>query len=410
MAVRSALIIGGGIAGPATALALRKAGITATVHEAYSESADGVGGLLMIAPNGMAALDLIGAGDAVRAVSEPMPGMSMADPRGRTLARFSGVPGMEPGRIVWRSDLYKAVNEIASAQGIKVEHGKCLAGAKETADGVTAHFTGGTTAAADILVGADGIRSTVRGLIDPAAPSPEYVGLLGFGGGCRGVDVPGEPGTMYFVLGGKAFLGYWTEPDGQVMWFVNLPHPEALTAEQVRSIPAAHWLAELRDCFAGHVPGEALMNNLAPSELETFGCLEILPKVPHWHRGRMVVVGDAAHAPSSSSGQGASLAIESAVQLGRCLRDLPDAPSAFAAYERLRRPRVEMIIDAAARTNRNKQPGAVMRTVMRWLMPLLMKAMNPEKRLAAEQGYRIDWDEPVGTSPAPVAAGSATLP
>jgi 2-polyprenyl-6-methoxyphenol hydroxylase-like FAD-dependent oxidoreductase len=204
---------------------------------------------------------------------------------------------------------------------------------------------------------------------------------------------------MYFVMGGKAFLGYWAEPGGQISWFVNLPHPQALSAEEARAVPKAAWLAELRECFAGDVPGEALMNSLDADQLETFGRLEILPKVPRWHRGRMVLVGDAAHAPSPSSGQGASLTIESAVQLGRCLRDLPDAPSAFAAYEALRRPRAEMIIDAAAKTNRRKAPGAVMRR----LMPLLMKVMNLEKRMSAEQGYRIDWDERVtGASPARV--------
>ena len=84
-----------------------------------------------------------------------------------------------------------------------------------------------------------------------------------------------------------------------------------------------------------------------------------MPPVPHWHRGRMVLVGDAAHAPSNSSGQGASLAIESAVQLARCLRDLPDSRRAFAAYERLRRTRVEKVAARAARINQAKAPGAV---------------------------------------------------
>ena len=84
-----------------------------------------------------------------------------------------------------------------------------------------------------------------------------------------------------------------------------------------------------------------------------------MPPVPHWHRGRMVLVGDAVHAPSNSTGQGASLAIESAIQLARCLRDLPDAASAFAAYEGLRRERVEKITKRGARINHAKTPGPV---------------------------------------------------
>jgi hypothetical protein len=84
------------------------------------------------------------------------------------------------------------------------------------------------------------------------------------------------------------------------------------------------------------------------------GPMERMPSVPHWHRGRMVLVGDSAHAPSSSSGQGASQAIESAIELARCLRDLPTPAAAFTAHEHLRRSRVEMIGGNAAATNRAK--------------------------------------------------------
>ena len=121
-------------------------------------------------------------------------------------------------------------------------------------------------------------------------------------------------------------------------------------------------------------------------------------EVPHWHRGRMVLVGDAAHAPSSSSGQGASLSIESAIQLARCLRDLPDLPTAFATYERLRRTRVEKIAANAAKNNRQKAFGPVGSTLMSVLMPIAMKTfLKPEKMFGPVHGYRIDWDETVRT-------------
>jgi 2-polyprenyl-6-methoxyphenol hydroxylase-like FAD-dependent oxidoreductase len=110
----------------------------------------------------------------------------------------------------------------------------------------------------------------------------------------------------------------------------------------------------------------------------------------------MVLVGDSAHAPSNSSGQGASLAIESAIEVARCLRDLPDVPSAFAAFEQLRRARVEGIAARAARLNHAKAPGPVATAMMSALMPLVMKvAMNPEKMLGPEQRFTIDWDAPV---------------
>jgi 2-polyprenyl-6-methoxyphenol hydroxylase-like FAD-dependent oxidoreductase len=129
----------------------------------------------------------------------------------------------------------------------------------------------------------------------------------------------------------------------------------------------------------------------------------VLPSVPRWHRDRMVLVGDSVHAPSSSSGQGASLAIESGVELARCLRDLPDVPSAFEAYERLRRTRVEKVAARAARTNSSKEFGPIARTMMGLLMPLALKMfLTPEKTLGLEQRYRINWDETVPTNPVPV--------
>jgi 2-polyprenyl-6-methoxyphenol hydroxylase-like FAD-dependent oxidoreductase len=79
-----------------------------------------------------------------------------------------------------------------------------------------------------------------------------------------------------------------------------------------------------------------------------------MPPLPHWSSGRTVLVGDSAHAPTSSSGQGASLALESALELTRCLRDILNLDTAFAAYESLRRARVEAIGAMAATANRNK--------------------------------------------------------
>ena len=106
--------------------------------------------------------------------------------------------------------------------------------------------------------------------------------------------------------------------------------------------------------------------------LQAVGALHIMPPVPHWYRGRMVLVGDAVHAPSNSTGQGASLAIESAIELARCLRDLPDLPSGFAAYERLRRPRVEKIAARGAKIGRAKTPGPVAARMMRLLIPVML--------------------------------------
>jgi 2-polyprenyl-6-methoxyphenol hydroxylase-like FAD-dependent oxidoreductase len=396
--VRTAIVIGGGIAGPVAALALRKAGIAATVYEAYPSTADGVGGSLALAPNGVAALRVVGADKAVTAIATPIPRTAMAVGRKRIdLPSLADVP---PLQVVHRSDLYRALHDRAVAGGVVVEHGKRLVDAQETATGITAKFADGSTAGADILVGADGIRSTVRSLIDPNAAGAQYTGLLGFEAVARH-EVDAEPGTMTFAFGKRGYYLYWPEPGGGTRWGVNLPQERPMSLTEARAVPPSDWMRTLRAAYADDDPGRDLMLTSSADELQAVGSMHIMPRVEHWHRGRMMLVGDSAHAPSNSSGQGASLAIESAVQLARCLRDLPDVPSAFTAYERLRRGRVEKVAARAARINQAKAPGAVARVLMPVLMPLLMKlAMNPEKTIGPEQRYVIDWDAPVTADPA----------
>ena len=384
--VENALVVGGGVAGPVAALALRKAGIPATVYEAYPSTADGIGGSLALAPNGQAALDVVGALDALPGLPIPKQVMSFGG-RAVEMPRLRGVP---PLLLVQRGDLYRTLYDVAVAAGVRFEHGKRLVAVTED-DGVTAHFADGTSAHGDVLIGADGVHSTVRCLIDPAAPGPDYTGMLGFE---SIVDhpVPTETGAMHFTFGRRAYYLYWRRPDGTTHFGANLPMP--LT--EARSVPAATWLSHLTEAYGDDDPGGALVRRIDPAALVVTGALHIMPPVPHWHRGRMVLVGDAVHAPSNTSGQGASLAIESAIELARCLRDLPDPSSAFAAYERLRRPRVEAIAAKAAKVNHMKAPGPIMKAAMPVLMRLLLKtAMRPEKTFGPEQRFRIDFDAPV---------------
>src|SRR4051812_26264970 len=373
--IRTASVIGGGIAGPVAAMALQKAGLSATVYEAYDTSADGVGGGLSIASNGLNALSVLGAEEAVARVGIPMHALVMQSWTGKTLAEFGGPADAPTMQFVWRGELYRALLDEAGRRGIRVEYGKRLIGPTETADAVTARFADGTEATADVLIGADGIRSTTRGLIDPAAPSPRYAGLLSFGAQLAETGLASTGGKMHMVFGKRAFFGYMVLDDGSGGWFVNLPHRAPMPLAQVRAVPAAQWLRQLREAFAGdRTPALELISRVEPAELLVVGPMEDIPTVPTWHRGRTVLVGDAAHPTSPSSGQRASLAIESAVQLARCLRDLPH-PQAFLAYERLRRARVERIIAAAARTNTDKAAGPIARVLRDLFLPTAMRLL-----------------------------------
>jgi FAD-dependent urate hydroxylase len=403
---RTALVIGGGIAGPVAAMALQKAGIRAHVYEAHPGAADGVGGALGLAPNGINALAVIGAEHLVERIGDPMRAMAIESWTGKLLAQLPSPPGLPTMQLVWRSELYRALHDEAAARGIPTEPGKRLVGISEDESAVTAHFADGTSASADVLIAADGIRSTARTLIDPHAPAPRYAGLLNFGARLRDSPLPSTGGTMHMVFGKRAFLGYQIEDGGRGGWFVNLPHRDPATLAEVRRTPPEAWLRILRDALAGdRAPGLALLEATDPAHLLVIGPMEDVPTVPVWHRGRTVLVGDAAHATSPSSGQGASLAAESAIQLARALRDLPH-PRAFAAYEQLRRARVEKIIAAAARTNQNKAAGPVARVLRDLLLPTAMKMLAKPEKSAWQYGYRIDWDAPVTDADAVAGAGA----
>ncbi len=392
--INNAVIIGGGVAGPATALALRKAGIPSTVYEEYGTTSDGVGGVLAVAPNGLNALGIIGVD--IGTLGQPIQRQVMTDGNGKRWFEFDGLPGLPASRVVWRSELHRALHDHALERGIRIEHGKRLVSVDETEDGVIAHFADGTSATGNVLIGADGIRSTVRKLIDSCAPDPEYVGLLGFGGYAVDSGVSGPTDAMYFAMGKRAFLGYWNAPEGGVMWFSNLPREKPLGFHEARAISASEWLAQLRDVHADDVPGRALIEHTRPEDLFVLGPMEALPNVPRWHRGRMVLVGDSAHAPSSSSGQGVSLALESSLELARCLRDVPDVSRAFRSYERLRRPRVEKIAANAAKTNGRKASGPIAKAVVNLLMPIALKTfLTPERMFGWTHAYRIDWERAV---------------
>ncbi|MEV0533627.1 NAD(P)/FAD-dependent oxidoreductase [Kitasatospora sp. NPDC050463] len=387
---RTALVIGGGIAGPVAAMALRRAGIEAAVYEAYDSTADGAGGGMTIAPNGQNALDAIGAGDLLRAIGTPVTAMGLRSWTGKHLARFAPPSRLPSLQFVWRADLYRAIYDEAERRSVPIHHGTRLTGTTDLDSGVTAHFADGTQASADVLIGADGIRSTVRSLIDPAAPQPHYAGLVCFGARMHRSGLPSTDGVMYMCFGKRAFFGYQVFDDSSAVWFVNLPHVRPMTVAEAQAIGAEEWKRTLRTAFADdRTPALDMISRTDPRRLLITGPMENMPKVPTWTRGRMTVIGDAAHAASSSSGQGASIAIESAVELARCLRDLP-YDQAFSTYEQLRRPRVERIIRLGARTNSKKSAGPVGRVLRDLVMPAATKLINPE-RMAWQFDHRIDW-------------------
>ena len=388
-----ALIIGGGVAGPVTAIALERAGIDATVYEAYDRAADGVGAFLTLAVNGMAALRELDLGDLVRGKGFDTPSM-VAEMDGRRLVEFSfgePLPDGTHNQTITRADLYGVLRDEAVRRGVPIEYGKRLAHVESTKDGVVATFTDGSTATGDLLIGADGLRSVTRTVIDPGAPAPRYVPLLNAGGYARGVRLDAEPGVMHMFFGRKCFFSYVVRPDGEVWWFANPPQPSELPARELAAITPAQWRQKLRDLFAGDdFPALEVID--ATEHIFSGWNTYDFPTVPVWHRDRMIIIGDAAHATSPASGQGASMALEDAVTLAKCLRDLPDVPDAFAAYENLRRARVERVVAQGKRNGDGKAMGRVGRLFLPLIFKFVARSVNKQGWL---YDHRIDWHERV---------------
>ena len=393
---RTALVIGGGIAGPAAAMALQKAGIESVVYEAHPTAAEGIGTFLTLATNGVDALHTLGAEKAAIAAGFPTTAILVWSGTGKRLGAAVVSMTLDDGTTgltLKRADLYKAMHDQAAGRGIRIEHGKCLVAAERVDSGVRASFADGSEATGDILIGCDGIHSTVRRIIDPDAPAPAYAGLINLGGYVRGVQVDADPGTYHMIFGRRAFFGYAVAPDGEAWWFANVPQPEEPTRGSLAGIGTEEWRRRLIDLFAGDAGPATRLIQATAHELSAT-TFHTMPHLPTWHTDRMIVVGDAAHAPSPSSGQGASLSIEDAVQLGKCLRDLPDADRAFAAFEQARRPRVERIIKQAARVNSSKAATGAGRVFRDLMAPLFLKLVANSKHARQTYGYHIDWGTP----------------
>jgi 2-polyprenyl-6-methoxyphenol hydroxylase-like FAD-dependent oxidoreductase len=380
---KNAIVAGGGIAGAVAAIALHQAGYTPVVYEAYGADADERGAFLTVAVNGLAALRALDLDPgAVLRAGYPTPRLSLTNGAGRRLALLP-LGGPEPDGTVTttirRADLYAALRAEVTTRGIEIAYHKRLVSRSEDGDHVTAGFADGSRATADLMVGADGLHSATRGLLDPHAPAPRYLGLLNAGGFTTTeveADLDRTPGLVHMAFGKRCFFGWSAAPDGSIWWFANPPSAEPMGPQE-----AAVWRAHLLELFAGDaIPAVAIIR--ATSDVlgpwNTFD----LPRVPVWRTGRTVLIGDAAHAASPSSGQGASMAVEDAVTLGRCLAAGVDVPSALASYEGLRRDRVQRVVAAGRRNSSGKAAGPIGSAIRDAMTPLVMRMLyrkgNPQ--------------------------------
>ncbi|MEU2211974.1 FAD-dependent monooxygenase [Streptomyces hygroscopicus] len=392
----TALIIGGGIAGTVTAMALRKAGIDAVVYEAYPTDATDAGAFLVVAANGLEALRTIDAHGPVLENSFPAGRVDFISNTGKRLGDrpTSGSADGGLGSVTLkRATLARVLREEALRRGVRIEHGKRLLAVHTSPDGrIVGSFADGGRAVGDVLIGADGIHSLIRRLIDAGAPRPRYTGQHTVCGYTRDADSPPAPDAYTMIFGKQAFFGCTTAPDGEVWWFCNAPAEEMSRAE-LAAVTAEQWRERLLTLFAeDNTPAADLVRATGDSIVAT-AAYDIV-STPTWSEEGMVIVGDAAHACAPNAAQGASMAIEDGVVLAKCLRDLRSPRPAFAAYEALRRERVEKVAAASTVMARRTAPGPVARALRDVTMP---RKLDRAGGGAPDwlTGYRIDWDEPV---------------
>jgi 2-polyprenyl-6-methoxyphenol hydroxylase-like FAD-dependent oxidoreductase len=396
--MRRALIIGGGVAGPVTAMALAKAGFEPIVYEAHATPPADLGTYLTVAVNGLSALAALDAHGVVCEAGFPTKTIVFFLGNGKRLADVTVGGELPDGTVTHtlkRSALHAALAAEAVRRGIAFERGKKLVDVQESADGVTARFADGSTAMGDFLVGCDGVHSTVRRLIDPTAPPARYTGLLNVGGFTAAGSVPLEPGTYHMIFGKRAFFGYTVSPAGEVWWFANPGESRELSTKDLQAITGDEWRRRLTRLYAADAGPAAEIIRSTTGPIVASSSYEIAT-LPVWHTERMVVAGDAAHAASPAAGQGASMAMEDAVILAQCLRDRPTPGAAFAEFERLRRDRVERVTAQGARSSAFKAVGPLKRRLRDRKLPSILRghAEGGEHSLAWIHGHRVEWPEP----------------
>jgi 2-polyprenyl-6-methoxyphenol hydroxylase-like FAD-dependent oxidoreductase len=357
------LIIGGGIAGPALALFLNKAGMDPAVYEAYPRM-DDIGGGMQIAPNGMRVLEQIGLAGAILAKGVESDEFSFENQHGRVLGRAANGPARKygiPAVQIARSVLHRALLAEVEKRGIPVHYQKRLRTVEFPGSNVAAEFEDGTVAEGSLLIGADGIHSRTRDVIFPHGPRPTYTGLFTVGGFSSHPSLaPASEREMrrtHMIFGRDGFFGYGyfdRQLPRTVMWWSHVTREPEPGRQEYQSWPTEALRNELLERHRGWPePVAAILRN-APELLR--GPVYDLASLPTWWKDRALLIGDAAHAISPHAGQGASLALEDAMYLAKLLRDSgPGHEQVFERFVQDRRERVEKIIAEARRRGDGKR-------------------------------------------------------
>jgi 2-polyprenyl-6-methoxyphenol hydroxylase-like FAD-dependent oxidoreductase len=366
-------VCGAGIGGLVLAAQLAQAGKQVVVLEARSEAACGSEGVfLTLAPNGMNGLRPIGCYEPVKENGIDTTAIEIRNAGGRRLG-LAGQSDHEaafgaPSVTIRRGRLAELLIAAARAAGVDLRFGTRVTAIGQMVDTVRVALGDGSALDREMVVAADGLRSGVRAMVFPEYPEPHFTGLIGTGG-ITEAQIADTGGTMRMTFGNRAFFGYLKAEGQPVYWFNSYAADDGVDG---RAIDPAGYARQILALHADDPsPNRAILERV--ESLDRCYPIYDMPKLPSWHKGRIVLIGDAAHAVGPHAGQGASMAIEDALVLAACLDAETSYAAAFRRYEALRRPRVEHVVRITARNGSQKRASGRLALLVRDLvLPLLI--------------------------------------
>lgn len=360
MNMKRAIIVGGGIAGPAMGIELKRMQFEVEIFEGRNQEEMIKGVFLGLTPNGINVLrDFI---DVSALKDDYTPGtMQFFNARNRFIGRLETKQqlaryGAETIQVK-RARLSYLLRQAAESAGVPIRYGKKLVQLMQEPNGVTAEFEDGTSASGDLLLACDGINSVCRRIIFPNAPGPVYTHQLSSAGYARVPGLEDQFGSIRMIFGAQAFFAYAVSNIGEIWWFNNF----------YSDVPLKEENGKLKDhLLALHATDpDAVREIIRRSEnIFAYPIYEYQP-LPEWHSGNVCLLGDAAHATAPHIGQGASLALEDVKMLGKTLRDSATLQEAFLRFQESRKPRVEKMIRTARKVGNKKTAPNPIATFMR---------------------------------------------
>lgn len=356
------IVIGGGIGGLCSAIAMKRYGIETEVYEAVKEIKP-VGAAISIWPNGVKCLNFLGMKEPLRALGGNMRTMAYQDfRRGEVLTRFSLDPlvaqsGERPYPVA-RAELQMMLLNHYGRE--KVQFGKRVTQVEQDSQGVIARFEDGSEARGDLLIACDGTHSVVRNSVLERPVERRYAGYVNWNGlvECDEAIAPADQWTTFVGEGKRVSL--MPVAGNRFYFFFDVPLPAGL-AEDRTSLRD-----DLTRYFSGWAqPVQTLIERIDPQTTNRIEIHDIDPFSP-LVKGRVALLGDAAHSTTPDIGQGGCAAMEDAVVLADALQSHPlDAEAALHHYQQQRVDRVKDLV-LKARKRCDVTHGKEMAVTQQW--------------------------------------------